>query len=265
MPYSRQSSIGFQKQLTPFTSFDADLVYNLGRRLDSQRDPNLFYDPATGLNQNPLTFGRPNPAYGEIHLNESHGRSEYMALATQFTRKYHRNFQMGVTYTLMFFKNDAGLGSSGYGAKQLNTFNLMTDWARSSDFQRHTLRFNGIWMLPKGFSMSAYWAFGSPNPSFTTSTNVDLLGIGSTRVRRDLSIIPRNNYYSDNFQTLDLRLSKDLRLGERFRVTGVVEVFNAYNYQQFRYNTLETSATFGQRNGTASSPRTGQLGLKFWF
>lgn len=265
MPYSWQSAIGFQKQLTAFTGFDADLVYNSGRRLDSQRDPNLFYDPATGLNKNPLTFGRPNPAYGAIHLDESHGRSNYLALATSFTRKYHRNFQMGVTYTLMFYKNDTGQGSSGYSAMQLNTFNILTDWGRSADFQRNTLRLNGIWMLPKGFSMSAYWAFGSPNPSFQTTTNVDPLGISSTRVRRDLSIIPRNNYYSDNFQTLDLHLAKDVRLGERFRVTGVVELFNAYNYQQFRYNTLETSATFGQRNGTASPPRTGQLGVKLWF
>ena len=83
-------------------------------------------------------------------------------------------------------------------------------------------------------------------------------------VKRDLTIIARNNYYSDNFQTLDLHLSKDLRLGERFKVTGVVELFNAYNYQQYKYNTLETAATFGQRNGTVSSPRTGQLGIKFW-
>jgi len=265
MPYAWQSAIGFQKQLTPFTGFDADLVENIGRNLDSQRDPNLFYDSATGLPKNPITFGRPNPAYGLIHLDQSHGRSNYLALATSFTRKYHRNFQMGVTYTLVFYKNDTGYGSSGYSAMQLNTFNIMTDWARSSDFQRNTLRFNGIWMLPKGFEMSAYWAVGSPNPSFTTSTNVDLLGIGSTRIRRDLSIIPRNNYYSDTFQTLDLHLSKDIHFGDRMKLTGIAEVFDVYNYQQFSYNTLETSAAFRTHNGTAGPPRTGQLAVKFSF
>jgi hypothetical protein len=113
--------------------------------------------------------------------------------------------------------------------------------------------------------MSAYWAFGSHNPAYTTSTNVDLLGIGSTRVRRDLSIIPRNNYYGDNFQTLDLHLSKDIRFGDRMKLTGIAEVFDVYNYQQFTYNTLETSAAFRTHNGTASSPRTGQLAVKFSF
>jgi hypothetical protein len=265
MPYAWQSAIGFQKQLNQFTGFDVDLVEYLGRDLDSQRDPNLFYDPTTGLNKNPLTFGRPNPAYGAIHLDESHGRSNYMALATSFTRRYHKKFQFGVTYNLVFYKHDTGVGSAGYGAMQVNTFSIMTDWATSSDFQRNTLRFNGVWTLPKGFSLSSYWGYGSRNPGYTTSTNVDPLGIGSTRIRSNLSVIPRNNFYGDNFQALDVHLAKDLNFGERFKVTGIAEVFDVYNHQQFTYNTLETSSAFGTHNGTAGSPRTGQLAVKFSF
>ncbi len=116
-----------------------------------------------------------------------------------------------------------------------------------------------MWTLPKGFSFSAYYGYGSPNPAYTTSTNVDPLGIGSTRVRADLSVIPRNNFYGDAFQTLDLHLSKDVRIGF-MKLTGIAEVFNAFNYAQFTYNTLETSPTFGAKNGQANTPRTGQLG-----
>jgi hypothetical protein len=265
MPYAWQSAIGFQKQLNEFMGFDADLVEYTGRHLDSQRDPNLLYNPATGLPKNPLVFGRPNPAYGAIHVDESHGRSDYMALATSFTRRYHKNFQFGVTYNLAFYKHDTGIGSAGYGAMQLNTFNIMTDWSRSSDFQRNTLRFNGVWTMPKGFTMSGYFGYGSRNPSYTTSTNVDPLGIGSTRVRSDLSVIPRNNFYGDNFQTLDLHFSKDIRFGDRLKLSGIAEVFDVYNHQQFTYNTLETSAAFRTHTGTASSPRTGQLAVRFSF
>ena len=93
--------------------------------------------------------------------------------------------------------------------------------------------------------MSGYWAYGSPNPSSTTSTNVDPLGIGSTRVRSDLSIIPRNNFYGDSFQSLDLRVSKDLRIG-RLKFTGIAQVFNLYNHAQYRHNTVETSPVFKQ-------------------
>jgi Carboxypeptidase regulatory-like domain len=265
MPYSWQSSIGVQKQFGQFMSFDSDLVSNNGHRLDSQVDPNLFYNPANGLYQNPITFGRPNSAYGNIQYDQSHGSSNYLALQNSFQRRYQRNFQLGVTYTLMFYKYDTGEGSSGYGATQVNPFNIMADWAKSTDFQRNTLRFNGIWNMPKGFQLSAYWAYGSPNPAYTTSTNVNPLGDGSTRIRSNLTIIPRDNFFGGNFQTLDMHLSKTFQLGEHIRVTGIAEVFNLYNHGQFTYNLLETAAQFGQRNGSAYAPREGQLGAKFAF
>ena len=115
-----------------------------------------------------------------------------------------------------------------------------------------------------GFSFSGFFGFGSPNPSSTTSTNVDPLGIGSARVRSNLTVIPRNNFYGDDFQTLDLRLAKDVRIG-RLKVSGIAEVFNLYNHAQFSYNTLETSAAFGAINGTQGQPRTGQLAVKMSF
>lgn len=265
MPYSLQSSIGVQKQFGQFMSFDSDLVSNIGHRLDSQRDPNLYYNPADGLYQNPLTYGRPNLAYGDIQFDQSQGKSNYLALQNSFTRRYERNFQLGVTYTLMFYKNDAGEGSSGYGATQVNPFNIMADWAKSTDFQRHTLRFNGIWTMPKGFQLTAYWALGSPDSAYTTSTNVNPLGDGSTRIRSDLSVIPRDNFYSDTFQTMDMHLSKTFQLGEHIKVTGIAEAFNLYNHGQYTYNLLETATSFGQRNGSAYAPREGQLGAKFEF
>jgi hypothetical protein len=265
MPYSWQSSIGVQKQFGQFMSFDSDLVSNNGYHLDGQVDPNLFYNPATGLYENPLTSGRPNPAYGNIHLDESHGRSRYLALQNSFTRRYQKNFQIGVTYTLMFYWNDTGEGSSGYGATQLNPFNIMADWARATAFQRNTLRFNGIWTMPKGFQLSAYWGFGSPDPSYTTSANVNPLGDGSTRIRANQTVIPRDNFQGDTFQSLDMHLSKTFQIGERIKVTGIAEVFNLYNHGQYTYNLLETSPQFGQRNGSAYAPREGQLGVKFQF
>lgn len=264
MPVSWQNMLGFQKQLTDSMGFDADLVEYTMRHLDSQRDPNLFYNPATGLPLNPNVYGRPNSAYGSIHLDDSQGRADYMGLATSFKRRYSKNFQVGVTYTLMFYRHDTGLGSAGFGAMQVNNFNIMTDWANAASFQRHTLRGNGVLTLPKGFLLSAYFGYGSPNPSYTTSTNVDPLGIGSTRVRSDLTVIPRNNFYGDSFQTLDLHLSKDVRLGN-IKITGIAELFNAYNHAQYTYNTLETSTSFGVRNGQANQPRTGQLALKMSF
>lgn len=261
MPVALQSMLGFQKQLTDVVAFDVDLVYNRGWHEDSQRDPNLFYDPATGFPKNPAVAGRPNPAYGPISLKESKGRSDNLQLATSFTRRYRDNFQVGVTYTYMFYKRDTGAGNAGYGATQMNTFNIMQDWSNASDFQRHTFRVNGVWSLPLGMTLAGSMRYGSGNPT-TINGGADPLGIGTNRVRRDLSIIPRNSFAGDPFQTLDLRLSKDFRVAGRLTLTGIAETFNIYNYKRYSYNVLETSAAYGTPNGSAGDPFTGQLAVR---
>src|SRR6202008_5077577 len=37
------------------------------------------------------------------------------------------------------------------------------EWARATDFQRHTVRVNGIWRLPYDISVSGAYLFGSGN------------------------------------------------------------------------------------------------------
>ena len=140
----------------------------------------------------------------------------------------------------------------------------MVDWARASDFQRHTVRLNGIWNLPWSLSLAGSFQYGSGNFSNVT-TNVDPLALGANRIRRDLSIIPRNAFAGDPYQTFDLRLSKDIALMNGIKLTGIAEVFNIYNYARYSYNTLETSAAFGTPNGSGGNPRTGQLAFKVSF
>ncbi len=48
-------------------------------------------------------------------------------------------------------------------------------------------------------------------------------------------------------------------------MTGIAEVFNLFNHAQYTYNLLETSTAFGTPNGSAGSPRTGQLAFRVSF
>jgi hypothetical protein len=267
-PYTWQSMLGFQKQLNDVTAFDADVVHYKGYNEDSQRDANLFFDAATGFNRHPNQFGRPNPAYGPIIIRESKGRSDYLGLATSFTRRYRDNWQAGLTYTLMFYKNDTCAGSSGYGCVPNNSFNLDADWARSNDFQRHTLRANAIYHLPWDISAAGSFFAGSGN-YFNVTSGVNPYGGTDTRVRRDLSIIPRNSFKGEPLYKLDLRFSKEVRLVGDVRLTGIAEVFNVFNQRNFgSYNTLETSPSFGrptQNLENAYLPRIWQLAFRLGF
>jgi len=263
MPYTWQSIIGVQKQLTDVMAFDADFIYWRGYDEESQRDPNVFYDPATGYNVTPAR-GRPNPNYGPIFYDESLGRSDYLALATSFTRRYRNNFQLGATYTHMFFKNDTGRRYSGYGPTMLNPFDIDVDWGRANDFQRHTLRASGLWSMPFGFTLGGLYTYGSGNP-LQIASGQDPTGIGGSRLRRDMSVIPRNTYKGDARQAFDLRVSKEVRLAGDLRIQAIGELFNVFDYESFRYNTLETSTAFGRPNGALSRPRSGQLAFRILF
>jgi len=264
-PYSWQSMLGFQRQLTEVMGFDADLIYTRGYAEETQRDPNLFYDPATGLPKNPTTFGRPRPDFGPIRLLQTNGRSDYLALATSLMRRYRNNFQLGMTYTVMFFKHDMGVGESGYNNSLINPFDIEYNWARSGSFQRHTLRANGIWNLPWAFTIAGLFRYGSG-----TYTNINtgfnpLGGTGSNRFRGDLSFVPRNTFKQDPVQTFDVRVSKDFALGRGIKLSGIAEIFNIYNYARYSYNLIETSRLFQQRQSSSSDPRSVQLAFRLAF
>lgn len=263
-PLGWQTAVGVQRQFGQATNFEADLTYTTGHHEDSQRDPNLFYDPATGFNLNPSRAGRPNPSFGPILLKESKGYSDLLELAVALNRRYRSSFQGGIAYTTMFFKRDTGQGEAGYGAQQTNPFDIALDWARSSDFQRHTLRAHGFWTLPWRLDVAASFAYGSGTYT-TPSSGADPLGTGSTRVRRDGTVVERNSFHADPFQALDLRLSHRIPLRGRANVELVGEVFNAYNDARYSYNLLETSSLFGQPQSAASDPRTIQLAVRVAF
>jgi hypothetical protein len=269
MPYTWQSTVGFQKQLTDVMAFDADLIYWRTYDEDQVRDPNLFYNPATGFNLNPTTAGRPAPQNGTIELYESEGRSNYLALSTSLTRRFANNFQAYATYTVMFFKNDLGQGLYGnFGAYPNNPFDREAEWARSADFQRHTVRANGIWSLPWNFSVAGTFGLGSGNYFQPTSPVNPYGATGTIRVLADGTVLERNSFKGVALHKLDLRLSKSFTIAG-VTLEGTAEVFNVYNHANYgSYNMVYGVTTFGQpvqNLGTAYLPRVWQLGARLSF
>ncbi len=300
MPKTWQSIIGFQKELGEAMAVDADVTfwkaYNQGR----QRDPNLFFDPATGYNRNPATAGRPDPKFGQIQWLESNGKADHAALATSFTRRYRSNFQANVAYTLMFFMHD---NTTGFQYQGNNPFEPDAEWARSTEFQRHTLRLNGIYRLPWDVSLSGAYLFGS-GQHFTTTVALNPFGhTGTTRLNSGTTplaipdtvatsatnselisvrdrfagpasigpgeIAPRNALRGLPLHRVDLRFTKDVNLPGGIKVTGIAEVFNLFNHANYgAYNALINSPTFGQPRQNALNaylPRVWQFAFKVGF
>ncbi|NOT44905.1 MAG: TonB-dependent receptor [Acidobacteria bacterium] len=287
MPYSLQSSIGFQKQLGAVMGFDVDLTHLSERNQVWGRDPNLFFDPVTGYNLDPARAGRPNPEWGEIQWMESKGKSEALLLATSFTRRFRNNFQGGVTYTRTLRRND---NTTGFGIQANNQFDLEDEWSRSTDFQRDTFRANGIVNLPGQITLGASFFYGSGAYYNATRTGRPFNKPGTNRLNTGAPITipaavlsrwegpaviatgaewPRNALRGLPLHKLDMRVSKIVRFSSSVEVTLLAEVFNVFNRKNYgNYQTQLDSAVFGQpvaSSGNAYVPRTGQVGFRLAF
>jgi hypothetical protein len=286
-PYAWQSSIGFQKQLGSTMGFDVDLTGLEERDQVRARDPNLFYDPVTGYSKDPTVFGRPNPAWGQIQWMESTGKTETVLLSSSFTRRFKNNVQGGITYTRTLAKND---NTTGFGYFADNQFNQDGDWSRSSDYQRDTIRANGIVNLPWQTTIAGSFFYGSGNYYNATTTSKPFSKPGTNRLDIGAPIVipaaildrwegpavittgsvwPRNALRGLPLHKIDLRASKRIKTVSNINVEVLAEVFNVFNWKNYgAYNVTLTSPTFGQpiaSSGNAYVPREGQFGLRVTF
>ena len=289
MPYTWQTSVGFQQQLGPVMGFEADLTHWKWYNDTRTRDVNLFFDPVTGYNRNPAGSNRPNRNFTQVNLFESSGKQDYLALSTALTRRLRNGFSGGATYTYVFYQHDDGV--IGYVNGSANNQFDATDgeWARSTAFQRNTFRLHGSFTLPHDISASLIYMFGS-GAYFATSIatspygkpGTNRLNLGSpitipeaVRDRFDGpaviatgEVIPRNALKGLPLHKVDLRLSKRVKIG-RVSITGLAEVFNLFNHANFGgFNGQVDSASFGAVTaiaGNAYAPRSGQLGFRFDF
>lgn len=94
------------------------------------------------------------------------------------------------------------------------------------------------------------------NPGITEATNAPNV-FGSAA---------RGTIHGPSTKRVDFTMSKNLRFSERFRLQLRAEVFNIFNWTNFRgfVSTNVTSTSFG-RIGSVRDPRTMQFGVKFNF
>ncbi len=286
MPSTWQSSIGFQTQFGSLWGLESDLTHWKGYNFARQRDPNLAFNPVTGYNVPPTAATRPDPKFGQIQWLESTGSADYAALQSGINRRYANNWQASLTYTYMLFMND---NTTNFQYQGNNPFDPDAEWARSTDFQRHTLRLNGLWRGPWGINMSGAYFFGSGNYYATTIAANPFGGTGTNRyvtapitVAQDAQdrfdgptsfavgdVVPRNALKGLPLHRVDARLAKDVPLPGGMRISLIAEVFNLLNHKNYgAYQSVVNQAGFGQPRQNllnAYQPRIAQLAFRVAF
>ncbi|MGE3512722.1 MAG: carboxypeptidase regulatory-like domain-containing protein [Vicinamibacterales bacterium] len=280
VPYSHQTSFGFQRQLGETMSFQADYQWNAGRREQYNQNTNLKFDPATGA---PLPFSvlanRPWPDLGITLQTFAAGKSNYHALESAFTKRLSHRWQASATYTLSKFDDYI---PKPYSGNEQVTFAVPVDvgdsWFPALGDQRHRAVFNSIVDLPYGIQASGLYFYGS-GQAMGASYGADLRNSGnlSFSLRPDGSIVPRNTpgrfkdggTYGDPIHRVDLRLLRRFKIYGRATVEGSFEMFNVFNHANYgSYVGAEVSPLYGQPQqnfNVAYLPRMLQLGFRFAF
>ncbi len=243
--YSRQASIEVEQQIGRRSTASIGYQYTGGRDLIIQVNQNVPSCVASGTNNG----CRPVAAYANDSQYSPSAVSSYHGLHASFVQRPTTWGYYRVSYTLSKAMDDVG---EFFFSAPINPFNLMEDWGRSDDDQRHRVVVDGAvstsmapaqtaWeRLTHGFQLSGAVRYYSALPFNITSGLTTLQGTAG-RPTVNGAFIARNAGTGPDFFSLDARLSRTFRVGPRARVEGLVEAFNLTN----RVNVVTVNGNFG--------------------
>ncbi len=262
--------IGFQKQLTEFQPDSTPTWWSTrATATDSQRDPNLFYERGHGPADEPEPrWAVPNPAVRLDSPEREPGAIELHGARDVAEAALHEELSSsGVTYTLMFYKHDTGIGSAGFGAMQLNNFNIDDGLGHIEGLPaQHACARTACGRCLKGFaSFSAYLRLRigeSVVHDQHQRRSAELSG--TTRIRNDLSDYSAQQLLqATRSRRSTSHVSKDVRSRRTHQGRPASPRCSTSATTHSSPTTrLKTSSAFGDAKRTANAPRIGQLALQ---
>jgi hypothetical protein len=275
--HSAQASVEVEQQVGEKSTIAVGYDYLRGDELILSINQNVPACVASGSNNG----CRPDPAYANNNQYSSEGRSSYHGVHVSFVQRPAAWGSYRVSYTLSTSKNNVG---EAFFNSPIDPFDIEKDWARSDDDQRHRLVVHaavntsmepartGWERLTHGFELSGMLQYYSALPFNVTSGVTTVQGTAGRPVV-DGAVIERNAGEGSHFVSLNARLSRTLRVGDRVRVEGLVEAFNLTNHRNVLTRNTNFGAgaypgspspTFGQVTAVGE-PRTVQLGARVHF
>jgi hypothetical protein len=267
--YSLQTTVQVEQQLSNQSTLGISYQHVRGLHLIASVNQNTPTCIAAGTNNG----CRPNSSYGNNRQYRGAADSYYDGLSVSFVQRPSRWGSYRVSYTWSKAINDVG---EFFFSSPINNFNIAQDRGRSDDDQRHRLVFDGTIHTPtdapttpwtrirNGFLLSGILQYYSALPFNVTTGANSVQGTPMRPCVPDITnctdvlpgtVIGRNTGIGFDSFTLNTRLSRTFRLGERFRLEGIAEAFNALNHR----NDLIPNGTFGTGTyPTSPSPPFGR-------
>lgn len=251
---------------------------------------------------NAVRYLRPNPALGEILQLESDAQAIYHALTLGLSQRLGRRLHLRASYTLSKLLDNTTVNTSS----PQDEFNLALERSLGRTDERHRFVFSGWFMLPRllgavRVSSIVWLSSGRPfdittngqdrnlsdvstdRPDFHGSGRIRYVRPGDTAASEAMArlftfstvgtsgTLGRNMGRGPGIKRLDLRLTRQFRLGERLKVQPWIDMYNVTNTTNFLMNgfigPLDTrfrQSSFLQPRA-ARKPRTMEMGLRLEF
>lgn len=253
--------------------------FTLSASVTASRTENLQRITNLNLGTPVLTGGRwiypsarPNANYRTMQVYMSDAESTYRALvlSAEYTPK-ESAITGRLSYTYAQEKDNDSNERSFSGVSSQDPNRLDDDWSWSANDRRHVvtgyLNVYEKWFSRVNFGFNLRYLGGQAyNPVFS---GADLNKDGN-RTDRPLGMA-RNSFREPGRTIVDLKISRDWKLGGKVRISGSAEVFNLFNKTtrmvrtlNFQGNELAYTATLSN-SWTLSTERSVQLGARLSF
>jgi hypothetical protein len=241
---------------------------------------------------------------GAIDVQEWQGRATYKGLLVRADKRFSHGFQVLGSYA--YSRNTGTSNNNGF-----NLYNWLQNTGPLQNDLTQILNIAATTKLPRQFELGINFTYSSAPPFSAYVGGIDLNGDGTTgdllpgttvnafnrgMGRSDLErlvsqfnaayagtrdaagrliaplLLPAHYHFGDNFNSLDLRLTRTFVVQDRWRLLLIGEVFNLYNNANLLgYSGDLTAAGFGQPTARATQvfgsggPRAFQLAMRFSF
>jgi hypothetical protein len=235
---------------------------NLGTRLRLPKDAVLQLDYVHNRGTH-FIIGRPigevfNPVVGGpdrvVNLESSVG-TRYDALLAMLERRWGAGQQLRLSYSLARARNYVNDDQIPFGAGPIDPNDLEREYGPTPNEQRHRLVLSGSFVLPLELRLSGIWTMASAVPmdilmpdasrrvptlmrnaggrDFQTASELNAY-LASLNASGGIDGVPLplvgdDARFNDDFNALDLRLSRRFTVGKSASLEAIVECFNVLN------------------------------------
>lgn len=254
-PMVHQMNVGIERQFDGNFVLRADYLRNIGTHF-------IIGRVIGTVPFNPVVGGP------EIVKNlESSVRTKYDGLLMSFEKRFANRHQFRASYTLSRSSNYANDDQIPFSNGPIDSNDLRREYGPTPNDQRHRFSFSGVFQLPWDVRVSPILSLASSVPidillpdgssrvcelqrnagarQFKNGAelNAALSQINAAggslcpnpdpstgfKPRVLVPLVDDNLELGDNFSSLDLRVSKVFKLGERWTIEPIAEVFNLFN------------------------------------